>query len=735
MVWGSITISLMETKAPVWYTFLGCWAFGAVFELTILGLLVTSSAPQDFAVGNSLGSARAMILVALFLSILFLGYGSREKGIRLDEESRSLLVSENIESDGSPSYGSLPSSVNDRDSDKDDDSDDDDEEMKELQQKRLEEEGGWWGYLKGFVIFLPLIWPYNNRRMQFWLGVLVLTLTAERFLTVLIPRQLGIITDALSNAGETRYFPWKELLVWAALKLVSVSAGFDLLRTMATTRVSAYAYRQLSSAAFNHVMGLSMDYHSAKSCGEVLKAIEQGSDIHNVIDTVLFDAGPVLIDLVVAAVYLSSVFDAYMALIIIATSSAYIYAGIRGNSSLAAKRRDYTEGERKGNEILYDSVSNWQTVTYHNRRRFEQDRYLEAVDSFKAREVRYYDVMNYIDSAQSLIMALGLLTSAFLAASRIAAGQAPVGHLVLLITYWGSIQEPLSHLTWTLRTTASQLIGAERLLQLLQTKPSVAEKPGGAPPLRAANNGGGSRVVFANAAFAYDPRKPTLRDVSFAAEPGQTVALVGETGGGKSTILKLLLRFYDVTGGSITIDGQDVRDVSLDSLRGALGVVPQDPALFNQSIMENVRYARLDATDEEVREACRAAVVHDKIESFPDGYAARVGERGVKLSGGELQRLAIARVFLKDPRIVLLDEATSAIDSGTEARIQEAFRRLSAGRTTFVIAHRLSTIMHADLILVVDNGRIVERGSHAELLKKGGKYQELWSKQSPDGKL
>lgn len=735
MVWGSITVSLMETKAPVWYTFSGCWALGVVFELTILGLLATSSAPQDFAIGNLLGSIRIIILVAVFLSILFLGYGSREKGIRLDEESRSLLASESSVPEDSPSYGSLPSSVHDRDSDKDDDSDDDDEEVKELQQKRLEEEGGWWGYLKSFLIFLPLIWPYNNRRMQFWLGVLLMTLTAERFLTVLIPRQLGIITDALSNAGETKYFPWKELLVWAALKLVSVSAGFDLLRTMATTRVSAYAYRQLSSAAFNHVMGLSMDYHSAKSCGEVLKAIEQGSDIHNVIDTVLFDAGPVLIDLVVAAVYLSSVFDAYMALIIIATSSAYIYAGIRGNGSLAAKRRDYTEGERKGNEILYDSVSNWQTVTYHNRRRFEQDRYLEAVDGYKAKEVRYYDVMNYIDSAQSLIMALGLLTSAFLAAARIAAGLAPVGHLVLLITYWGSIQEPLGHLTWTLRTTASQLIGAERLLQLLQTKPSVAEKPN-APPLRPDPTTKSSRVVFSDASFAYDPRKPTLRNVSFAAEPGQTVALVGETGGGKSTVLKLLLRFYDVTAGRITIDGQDVRDVSLDSLRGALGVVPQDPALFNQSIMENVRYARLDATDEEVREACRAAVVHDKIESFPDGYAARVGERGVKLSGGELQRLAIARVFLKDPRIVLLDEATSAIDSGTEARIQEAFRRLSAGRTTFVIAHRLSTIMHADLILVVDNGRIVERGSHAELLKnKGGKYQELWSKQSPDGKL
>ncbi|TKA79631.1 hypothetical protein B0A49_03144 [Cryomyces minteri] len=248
----------------------------------------------------------------------------------------------------------------------------------------------------------------------------------------------------------------------------------------------------------------------------------------------------------------------------------------------------------------------------------------------------------------------------------------------------------------------------------------------GALPLRIS----GGKVQFSDACFSYDPRKPTLVDVSFTAEAGQTVALVGETGGGNSTILKLLFRFYDATEGSIKIDGQDLRDVTLSSLRDAFGVVPQDPSLFNMSIMENVRYARLEATDDEVKEACENAAIHDKIMTFPDGYMSKVGERGVKLSGGELQRVSIARAMIRRPHIVLLDEATSMIDTDTEAQIQEAFSRLSAGRTTFIIAHRLATIMNADLILVVNDGRIIERGTHQELFALNGKYVSLWSKQT-----
>jgi ABC-type multidrug transport system fused ATPase/permease subunit len=272
---------------------------------------------------------------------------------------------------------------------------------------------------------------------------------------------------------------------------------------------------------------------------------------------------------------------------------------------------------------------------------------------------------------------------------------------------------------------SSSLIDAERLLQLLNTKPSVADKEGAKDLV--VDEG---RVEFKDVEFAYDVRKPIIRGVNLQAEGGQTIAFVGETGGGKSTMLKLLFRFYDVTGGSIMIDGQDLRSVTQSSLRDALGLVPQDPVLFNQTILQNIRYARLDATDEDIKDACRAAAIHDDIESFPDKYNSKVGERGVRLSGGQLQRIAIARVLLKNPKIVLLDEATSAIDSAIEEQIQAAFRKLSKGRTTFVIAHRLSTIVEADQIIVIEKGEIAQRGTHHELLELGGKYAELWSKQT-----
>ena len=268
------------------------------------------------------------------------------------------------------------------------------------------------------------------------------------------------------------------------------------------------------------------------------------------------------------------------------------------------------------------------------------------------------------------------------------------------------------------------LIDAERLLVLFQIKPTIADKDD-AVPLKVVRG----EVRFKDVHFAYDPRKPTLQKIDIDVKTGETLAFVGETGGGKSTMMKLLYRFYDVSSGAIEIDGQDIRDVTLSSLRGALGVVPQDPTLFNTTVMENLRYARMDATDEEINDACRAAAVHDKIMSFPDKYQSTVGEQGVKLSGGELQRVAIARVLLKNPPIVLLDEATSAVDTDTEASIQAAFKKLSVGRTTFVIAHRLSTIISADQILVVQDGQIIERGTHQQLIQRKGKYAGLWSRQ------
>jgi ABC-type multidrug transport system fused ATPase/permease subunit len=376
-------------------------------------------------------------------------------------------------------------------------------------------------------------------------------------------------------------------------------------------------------------------------------------------------------------------------------------------------------------ETLYESISNWQTVSYFNRAPYERDRYGNAIQSTIDAQMSWTFRSFTGHGVQSLLMEIGYTAAAILAISQISSGEKPVGNLITLIMYWGTMTNPLSTMADSYRQISSTLIDAERLLQLLRTKPTVTNSE-----CPADLDVKSCKVEFKDVSFSYDERKDVLKNINFVAEPGKTVAFVGETGGGKSTMLKLLFRFYDVTRGSVTIDGQDLRSVTVSSLREALGAVPQDPALFNQSILENVRYARLDATDEEIYAVCKAAAVHDKIMSFPDQYKSKVGERGVKLSGGELQRISIARVLLKNPKIVMLDEATSAVDSSTEALIQDAFKLLSAGRTTFVIAHRLSTIIEADLILVVDSGEIIERGTHAELVRQGGKYCELWTKQT-----
>jgi ABC-type multidrug transport system fused ATPase/permease subunit len=322
-------------------------------------------------------------------------------------------------------------------------------------------------------------------------------------------------------------------------------------------------------------------------------------------------------------------------------------------------------------------------------------------------------------------MEAGLVAACALVAVRIANGTAKLSSFVFLVSYWDTIKSPMTMLAWNIREATTHVIDAEWLYQLIQTKPSVQDKPGAEKICLQ-----GGKVEFRDVSFSYGPDRPIIDGMTFTAEPGQSVALVGETGSGKSTTLKVLYRFYDVSKGSIHIDGHDVRDVTLTSLRDILGAVPQDPSVFDQTLMENILYARPGATEADAIEACKAARIHHQILKFPDGYNTRLGERGVRLSGGELQRLAIARVILRQPKIVVLDEATSAVDSETESLIQQAIGALSAGRTVFMIAHRLSTVVNADLILVIDQGQVVERGSHRELLQRGGKYARLWNMQT-----
>lgn len=493
---------------------------------------------------------------------------------------------------------------------------------------------------------------------------------------------------------------------------------------MASNRLSQQGGMRLNGVAFSHVMGLSMDYHTSKSTGKVIRAIEQGSDVSYLYDSFVTIA-PICIDFVVSMVVLAKTIGSEVGYTVVIVTILSAYVSKKG-SDMMEKHNDATsKSYEEESSSLYDIVSNWYTVAIHNRGSYESNRYADMLQRGFNLRCFTYDMAMMSETLQRAIMDVGYLIAIYIASCRAVDASATVSDVVFLTSYWESITRPLSSIVRMVSWASGSLISAEWLYQLLNTKPSVQDKPN-ANALRVS----GSTIEFKDVSFSYDDDRHVLRGVSFTAETGQSVALVGETGSGKSTILKLLWRFYDVASGSITIDGQDLRDVTISSLRTELGIVPQEPSVFDLSIMQNLKYAKPDCTDEEVYAACKAARIHDQIMKFSKKYNSKIGERGVRLSGGELQRLAIARVLLRQPSIVILDEATSSVDSDTEASVQEAIKELSKGRTVVTVAHRLSTVVGCDVILVLDKGEIIERGSHQELVEKGGRYAHLWSLQT-----
>jgi ABC-type transport system involved in Fe-S cluster assembly fused permease/ATPase subunit len=737
--WLFIELGLVGEEKPLWMPYIGSWAINFAFEATLLGLssaLAPENPGKDLITAHkfplAMNALRVLCSFGLLLVALFVWWDLRREEEKKDEESQPLLTAENaaVGENGTVNYGATQPTTEaaatetptpETSSEDEDEPHDRNKEIKEKQRKRLEEEGGWLGYLRGFAIFLPYLWPRKDWKGQLCIFIIVVDIILDRFLNVMTPNELGNITNKLL-AGES---PWRNLGLYMLFTWLPSFAGWSYLRSIASTYVENYSYAAICDMAFGHVMGLSMDFHSNKDSGEVVRSVAQANSLNELVEYVL-DTTPVFIDLIVAMWYVTHLFDIYLAFVVIMFGIIYVWSGVALTTWSSKKRRSYVEKSRNENKTVYECVSNWPTVTYFNRSDFERSRYGEAVHNTINAKWLYIArswTGHAVQSAETTIC-YGLCLA--LAIWEISSGRKPIGNLVTFIMYWRTIISPLSSLANTYRWFIASLIDAERVLQLLQTKSSVIDKPD-ATELEFPTTG---KVEFKNVHFHYDERKPVLKDISFTANPGETIAFVGETGGGKSTTLKLLFRFYDVISGSITVDGKDVRDLTLHSLRAVLGAVPQDPSLFNQTIMENIRYARLDASDEDIFTACKAAAIHDKILTFPDGYKSKVGERGVKLSGGELQRVAIARILLKNPSIVMLDEATSAVDSSTEQQIQEAFRKLSSGRTTFVVAHRLSTIVNADMILVIDKGEVIERGTHEELLLKAGKYFELWTKQT-----
>ncbi|KAF8477259.1 P-loop containing nucleoside triphosphate hydrolase protein [Kalaharituber pfeilii] len=597
------------------------------------------------------------------------------------------------------------------------------EESRRRYEQRVKEsleKNGWWGYMKTYKILWQYIWPSKDRSLQFTIAAVAALTFLQRWTNILESLQTGRITDQL--ASGTGHFPWTAVLLYFLYHWLNSEGGISFLRSYLKLPVEQYSYRAITTAGFNHVLSLSSDFHTSKRTTDVYTAVTQARVVNFILDAILYRVFPIVMDAFVALGYFYITFGLYTALVVMIVSTAYLCVMIILGKRSAAIRRRWLKLYRKEANVMWEAMSCWETVIYFDRAAHEQSRFSDVLGSMLSLEWRYRMVSNLASVFEYLTLTAGLLFISFLAIHQIAMGKRKIGDYVTSVSFWSSITGSLQSVSNLHGHLWDMIINTERLLELLNTQPSVASKPGALDLVI-----GNGEIEFKDVSFAYDARKGAINGISFIAPGGKVTALVGESGGGKSTTLKLLFRFYDPTEGSINIDDQDIRDVTLSSLRNQIGVVPQEPKLFNDTIMNNLRYACLEATDEEIYSACQMAAIHDKILTFPDGYLSKCGEGGVKLSGGEKQRIAIARAILKNPKIVLLDEATSSVDIATECLIQGALQKLCAGRTTFVIAHRLSTIMNADQILVIGDGKITERGNHDDLMSLQGKYFELWT--------
>jgi ABC-type transport system involved in Fe-S cluster assembly fused permease/ATPase subunit len=581
----------------------------------------------------------------------------------------------------------------------------------------------WWEYIKGYHVFFPYLWPSKDRKLQLVVIACFLLVLAQRAVNVVVPDLPGEIVDRLKD--PSRGNPWTAIMLYIGFRFLQGSNGLlGAARSALWIPVSQYSYRELSVAAFEHVHSLSLDFHLGKKTGEVLSALGKGSSINTFLEQVTFSVVPMLIDLAVAIAYFLVRFDAYYALVIAIITFWYIYLTIRMAQWRAEIRREMVNADREEDAVKNDSMVSYETVKYFNAEAYEFNRYREAVRKYQNAEYKVMLSLNIMNITQNMVFMIGLLVTCFIAAYQVAAGILEVGRFVSLLTYMSQLQSPLNFFGTFYRMIQSAMINSERMLELFKEQPTVVDKEDAQPLASCEGN-----LRFQDVHFAYDQRKPALTGLDFYCEPGTTTAFVGESGGGKSTVFRLLYRFYNTMSGSIQVDGHDVEDLTIDSVRSHIGVVPQDTVLFNETLMYNLKYANPEATDEQVHEACRAASIHNKIMTFPDKYETKVGDRGLRLSGGEKQRVAIARTILKNPRIIMLDEATAALDTETEQHIQEAFTTLAKGRTMLIIAHRLSTITHADQILVLHKGKVQERGTHEELLDRNGHYAAMWKKQ------
>jgi ATP-binding cassette subfamily B protein len=588
--------------------------------------------------------------------------------------------------------------------------------------------------LATLVHLWPYIWPSDRRDLKLRVVLAILLLVLAKLATVAVPFTFKWATDALVGDGTAPIAP-SNWLAWAIAAPIAMTVAYAAMRIVMAAltqlrdgvfaKVAMYAVRRIAYLTFKHMHRLSLRFHLERKTGGLTRILERGRlGIEVIVRMVILQLVPTILEVALIVAVLLYAFDWRYVVAILVTVTLYMWFTYEATEWRIGIRRRMNESDTEANTKAIDSLLNYETVKYFNADEREAQRYDKSMARYESASVKAYTSLATLNAGQAAIFTVGLGAAMVMCAYGIRAGTNTVGDFVMINAIMIQLYQPLNFMGMVYREIKQAVTDIEIMFSILAREPEIKDGPA-ALPLRVTRGA----IRFENVEFAYERERPILRGLSFEVPAGRTVAIVGPSGAGKSTISRLLFRFYDVTGGRILIDGQDIREVTQASLRAAIGMVPQDTVLFNDTIRYNIRYGRWEASDAEVEEAARLAQIDNFIRVAPKGYETEVGERGLKLSGGEKQRVAIARTILKEPPILLLDEATSALDSHTEKEIQDALERVSRNRTTLVIAHRLSTIVGADEIIVLANGVIVERGTHQQLLAADGLYASMWNRQ------